>query len=114
MSSDYPPPPPPLPPPPPAPGPGGYGVPAGPPPNNWLVPSILATIFCCLPFGIVGIVFAAQVNSKWAGGDVAGANDSAAKAKLWTLLSAGVGVALVVGWLLLVALGIASMDVSTT
>ena len=107
MSNDFPPPPP-------APGYGGYGTPAGPPPANWLVPSILATIFCCLPFGVVGIVFAAQVNTKWTAGDTAGATDAAAKAKLWTLLSIGVGVAVVVVWLLLVAMGIASMELSTT
>src|SRR5438128_1439779 len=31
---------------------------------NYLVQSILCTLFCCLPFGIVAIVYAAQVNSK--------------------------------------------------
>ncbi|MBB6172377.1 TRAP-type mannitol/chloroaromatic compound transport system permease small subunit [Nocardiopsis mwathae] len=70
------------------PPPAGYGPPpGGAPPSNWLVPSILATIFCCLPFGIVGIVFAAQVNDKWNTGDYAGAQDSADKAKKWTLAS---------------------------
>ena len=34
---------------------------------NYLVQAILTTIFCCLPFGIVAIVFAAQVNGKLAG-----------------------------------------------
>lgn len=38
-------------------------------PRNYLVESILVTIFCCQPFGIVGIVFASQVNSKHASGD---------------------------------------------
>ena len=28
------------------------------------LPAILCTLFCCLPFGIAGIVFAAQANSK--------------------------------------------------
>ena len=27
-------------------------------PNNFLIPNILATIFCCLPGGIVGIIMA--------------------------------------------------------
>ena len=31
---------------------------------NYLVQAILVTIFCCLPFGIVSIVYAAQVNGK--------------------------------------------------
>ena len=34
-------------------------------PKNWLVESILVTILCCLPFGIVGIVNAAKVNSLY-------------------------------------------------
>ena len=46
------------------------------PPKNWLVESILVTIFCCLPFGIAGIVFASQVNGKFASGDYAGALQS--------------------------------------
>src|SRR5690242_9892722 len=56
------------PPPPPAPG---YNAPVGggtPPPNH-LVWSILTTLFCCLPLGIVSIIFAAQVNGKWQAGD---------------------------------------------
>ena len=40
------------------------------PPKNYLVESILVTIFCCMPFGVVGLVFAAQVNSKFEAGDV--------------------------------------------
>lgn len=34
-------------------------------PKTWLVESILITILCCLPFGIVGIVNAAKVNSLY-------------------------------------------------
>ena len=68
------------PPPPPAPG---YNQPSAgvTPPPNYLVWAILSTIFCCLPFGIASIVFAAQVNGKYALGDVAGAQDSSAKAR---------------------------------
>ena len=50
---------------------------------NYLVPAILCTIFCCLPFGIPAIVFAAQVNSKLQVGDVQGAMESSRKAKMW-------------------------------
>lgn len=69
------------------PAPYGYG---GTPPNNYLVWAILSTLLCCLPFGIVSIVKAAEVNSKWAGGDVAGAHASAAAAKKWAIVSAAV------------------------
>ena len=55
--------------------------------KNYLVESILCTICCCLPFGIPGIVFAAQVDSKLKSGDVDGARESSEKAKKWTLVS---------------------------
>ncbi len=64
-------------------------------PKNWLVESILTTIFCCLPFGIAGIVFAAQVNSKYSSGDYAGALQASKDAGKWTKISfwTGIGVA---------------------
>lgn len=37
-------------------------------PKTWMVESILVTLFCCLPFGIVGIVNASKVSSKFASG----------------------------------------------
>ena len=55
---------------------------------NKLVWAILSTLFCCLPAGIVSIVYAAQVNGKLAAGDVAGARESADKAKKWAIWSA--------------------------
>ena len=58
---------------------------------NYLVQSILVTIFCCVPFGIPAIVFAAQVNSKLAWGDVDGAIESSNKAKMWGWIAFGVG-----------------------
>jgi hypothetical protein len=73
-----------------------YGQPMGPPPQNYLVWSILSTIFCCLPLGIASIVFAAQVNSKWSAGDVAGAIESSEKAKKFAMWSAVAGVIIVV------------------
>ena len=72
----------------------GYGqAPGGPAPSNYLVWAILSTIFCCLPLGIASIVFAAQVNSKWAAGDYAGAQEASAKAKKFAIWSAVAGVA---------------------
>lgn len=65
-------------------------------PNN-LVWAILSTLLCCLPVGIVSIVYAAQVNGKLAAGDVAGAQESADKAKKWAIWSA-------IAWLIMVIL----------
>ena len=67
------------------------GSPSGARIPNYLVQAILVTIFCCLPFGIVAIVFAAQVNGKLQAGDIAGAQDSSAKAKMWCWISLGLG-----------------------
>lgn len=56
---------------------------------NHLVWAILSTLFCCLPFGIVSIVYAAQVDGKRAAGDITGAHEASGKAKFWAMLSAG-------------------------
>lgn len=69
------------------------------PPKNWLVESILVTIFCCLPFGIAGIVFASQVNSKWSQGDHAGALESSRNAAKWTKVSFWIGILWVAFWI---------------
>ena len=61
---------------------------------NYLVQAILVTIFCCLPFGIVAIVFAAQVNGKLERGDREGALRASSTAKLWSWISFGVGLSL--------------------
>jgi len=61
---------------------------ATPPIPNHLVWAILSTVCCCMPLGIVSIVFAAQVNGKLAAGDIAGAQDSSDKAKKWAMWSA--------------------------
>jgi hypothetical protein len=66
------------------------------PPKNWLIESILVTLFCCLPFGIAGIVFAAQVNSKWNAGDYTGAQKSSADAAKWTKIGFFVGLAFII------------------
>lgn len=78
----------PLPAPPPAPAATG-GRPNVP---NHLVWAILVTLFCCLPGGIVAIVYAAQVDGKVAAGDVDGAQASARSAATWCWVSAGVGI----------------------
>jgi hypothetical protein len=58
---------------------------------NYLVQSILVTLCCCLPLGVVAIIFSAQVNSKLAAGDIAGAQDASNKAKLFCWIAVGLG-----------------------
>lgn len=66
------------------------------PPKNWLVESILVTIFCCLPFGIVGIINASKVNSAFAVGDMMGAQKASDDAKKWVRIGFIVGIVMVV------------------
>jgi hypothetical protein len=72
---------------------------------NYLVQSILVTVFCCLPFGIPAIVYAAQVNGKIAAGDIQGAINASNTAKMWVWLSFGFGLAWVVLYIGFVVLG---------
>lgn len=71
-------------------------------PKNWLIESILATIFCCLPFGIAGIVNATKVESYYYAGDYAAAEKASKNAKKWTMVSVFVSVGLLFLYILLV------------
>ena len=71
------------------------------PPPNYLVFAILTTIFCCQILGIVSIVYAAQVNSKWAAGDYEGAREASKNAKLWAWISTGSGILIAIAMTLL-------------
>lgn len=73
-------------------------------PKNWLVESILVTVFCCLPFGIVGIVNAAGVNSRYDGGDFAGADRASKEAEKWTKIGFFVGLGGIVLYVIFLAL----------
>lgn len=93
-----------TPPPPPPPYQSGYVAPGvgGAPPPNYLVWAILSTVLCCLPLGVVSIVFAAQVNGKWYAGDVAGALEASNKAKNFAMWSAIAGVVGAILWVVFV------------
>ena len=68
--------------------------------DNNLIWAILATICCCIPTGIVAIVYAAQVNGKLAVGDLATAQRYANNARLWAIISAVLGSVVAVIYLL--------------
>ena len=62
---------------------------------NYLIPAIISAL-CCFPLGIISIIFAAQVNGKVAAGDISGAMDASKKAKMFSYIFIGLGVA---GWI---------------
>ena len=69
---------------------------------TYLVPAIISTIFCCMPFGIVAIVFAAQVSTRLNAGDVAGAQKASRNARTWFWAAFLVGLITSTIWLGLV------------
>jgi hypothetical protein len=68
-----------------------------------LVEAILVTLLCCLPFGIVAIVYAARVDGKLAAGDHDGARHASAKAGNWCLAALICGLITYAAWVLLLA-----------
>lgn len=77
------------------------------PPKSWLVESILVTFFCCIPFGIAGIVNAAKVETKFNAGDYEGARRSSEEAGKWTKIGFWLTLAGIVIYLLFLAFVIA-------
>ncbi len=88
---------------------GNPQQPLGQKPKTWLVESILVTIFmtltCCLPLGIVGIVYANQVESKWKAGDYNGAHKASDNARIWTLVSFGLIIVAIIFYVIMGVIG---------
>ena len=61
------------------------------PPTN-MVWAVLATIFCCVPFGIVAIVFANQVSKCYLAGDLEGAKSASETGAWWCIAAITIGV----------------------
>ena len=66
-------------------------------PDNYLVWSILTTVMCCMPFGIVAIIKSNKVDSLWAEGYQEEAIKAANDAKKWCIIGA---VSALVFWVL--------------
>lgn len=71
--------------------------------------SILVTVFCCLPFGIAGIVFASRVSSLYAAGNYEAALQASKNAGKWTKIGFIVGLVAIVLYLLLYGVTLFSM-----
>ena len=66
-------------------------------PQSYLALAIISTILCCLPTGIVSIVYATQVNSAYEDGNYDKAMSASKNAKTWGLVSVGLAL---VGWII--------------
>ena len=72
---------------------------------NYLIPAVIVTLACCLPIGVVAVIYAAQVNNKLAMGDVAGAKAASSKAKMWSWIGFAVALIIPAIWLILLVVG---------
>lgn len=61
-----------------------------------IIAAVLTLCCCCIPFGIIPVIFSTQVNSKLAIGDYAGAQSASDNAKLWSWICIGVALSLFV------------------
>lgn len=64
----------------------------GPAPDNHLTKAIIATIFCCLPLGVISLIKATKVDSLWAQGNYEAARESASSADTWANVSMVIGI----------------------
>lgn len=67
--------------------------------RDYLVWSILTTLFCCLPFGVVSIIYATKANSAYDAGNFDEHTKCADKAKMWMILGAVIGFIVSVVWI---------------
>ncbi len=67
--------------------------------SNYLVPAIVVTLACCVPLGVPAIVYAARVNPRLQAGDVEGALEASAKARMWCWIAFAVGLIVDFGYL---------------
>ena len=80
--------------------PNNAGVPAEQVPSN-LVWAILSTLCCCLPLGIVSIVYASKVEGYVFAGDIETAKENSKKAAMWAWISFGVSIAGGIIWFII-------------
>ncbi|MDE5924867.1 MAG: CD225/dispanin family protein, partial [Muribaculaceae bacterium] len=61
-------------------------------PPTYLAWSIVVTLLCCIPAGIVAIIYSSQVSSKFYADDLAGARRASERAQIWIIVSFVTGV----------------------
>lgn len=76
------------------------------PPKTWLIESVLVTLFCCLPFGIVGIVNATKVETLWYSGQHEAALKASQDAAKWVKIAAITGFAIAFFYILILVFGV--------
>lgn len=61
-------------------------------PKTWYLESILATILCCLPVGVIAILNANRVEDRFKAGDFQGAQKASDEAKKYIIIASILGI----------------------
>lgn len=77
-------------------------------PPTYLVLSVIVTLFCCLVFGIIGIVYASKVDPAWNAGMYDQALEYSRKARNWALAGMLLSIILGIVYVVLVFAGLFS------
>ncbi|MBR4389417.1 MAG: CD225/dispanin family protein [Prevotella sp.] len=79
--------------------PASYG---GYPPKTWVAEAILVTLFCCMPFGIVGLVHATMVSLYYNRGEFEAAEQASRTAGKWVKIAFIIGLVVIILYVILI------------
>ena len=77
-------------------------------PNNNLALAIISTIACCMPLGIVSIIYSTKVNTEYDKGNYEGAEAASKSAKTWGIAAIATGVVAIVLYIIFMVVFAAS------
>ena len=83
----------------------GPGSDVGSSANTWFIISIICTILCCLPAGIIGIIFTNDAKNMAARGDYAGAESKLGTGRMAVIIGIVLTVVIWVLYIVLMAVG---------
>ena len=75
-------------------------------PRTNMILAILVTVCCCVPFGIVGIVYASRVDSAWNTGHFEEAEKFSRKARNWSLWGLALSLLFYIAYIILIVAGV--------
>ena len=61
-------------------------------PPTYLAWSIVAMLLCCIPTGIVALIYATKVEPRYEGGDLEGARKASDSAEMWLIVTIVAGI----------------------
>jgi len=76
-------------------------------PDNYFIWAVLSTVLCCLPLGVVSLVYSSKVSTHYLNGEYQQAETASKNAKKWAVASAiAAGVVAVLYLLLIIGLAV--------